>query len=252
MKVLVLAAGFATRLRPLTDKTPKPLLEVAGRTILDRMLDDLAATGAIHEVFLVTNHSHHHAFLEWRDRRCHEDPRLPIKILDDGATSNENRLGAVRDLGSAVAHWQLAGPLLVAAGDNLFDFNFDHFLQDHAGHPRSLVLAYPESDPVKLARSGVATLDSDGRILALVEKPPQPRGQWICPPVYLFEQDALAELPTFLDQAPDTDAPGNFVAWLAERKLVWAHRMQGARFDVGNLENYHAAADWLASRSREP
>ena len=251
MKVLVLAAGFATRLRPLTDKIPKPLLDVAGRTILDRMLDGLAATGAIHEVFIVTNQSHHRAFLEWRDRRSHEDPRLPIQILNDGATSNANRLGAVRDLASAVTHWNLTGPLLVAAGDNLFDFNFDDFLQDHAGHPRSLVLASPENDPVKLARSGVATLDSAGRILALAEKPTHPQGQWICPPVYLFEQEALAELPTFLDQAPDTDAPGNFIAWLAAHKLVWAHQMQGARFDVGNLENYHAAAAWLASRRRE-
>ncbi len=247
MKVLVLAAGFATRLRPLTDKTPKPLLDVAGKTILDRMLDDLEATDAIDEILLVTNQAHYAAFLAWRERGTRKHS-IPIQVVSDGATNNQTRLGAVRDLAFAVEHWNLVGPLLVVAGDNLFDFRFESFLEDHTAKPRSLVLAYREDNPQKLGRAGVARLDSAGRILELVEKPSTPQGRWICPPVYLFESIALAELPTFLANAPDTDAPGNFIAWLASRKLVWAHRMQGARFDVGNLENYHAAPAWLASR----
>ena len=251
MKMLVLAAGFATRLRPLTDTTPKPLLEVAGRSILDRMLDQIELTGMLDEILLVTNGIHHPAFLEWREQRRDTRHPLPIQILNDGATSNETRLGAVRDLALSVEHWDLRGPLLVAAGDNLFDFRFADLIEDHARDPRSLVLSYREHDPEKLARSGVATLAEDGRVLALIEKPAQPEGTWICPPVYLLADEALAELPAFLREAPDTDAPGNFIAWLASRGLVWAHRMQGARFDVGNLENYHAAADWLASRRQE-
>ncbi len=251
MKLLVLAAGFATRLRPLTEKTPKPLLPVAGRSILDRLLDDLESTAVFEEILIVTNAAHHDAFIAWSESRRGPEHPLPIAVLNDGATSNETRRGAVRDLALAVQNWSLQGPLLVAAGDNLFDFRFADLLEDHAENPRTLVLTYPETDPIKLARSGVATLSESGQILALVEKPAQPQGQWICPPVYLFENEALAELPAFLEEAPDTDAPGNFIAWLAQRGLAWAHRMQGARFDVGNLENYHAAADWLASRRRE-
>ena len=252
MKALVLAAGFATRLRPLTDRTPKPLLTVGGRTILDRMLDQFRASGEIDELALVTNHAHHDAFALWRDRRHAEDPDLPIEILDDGATTNETRLGAVRDLALAVETLSLDAPLLVAAGDNLFDFDFRKFFDDHACNPRTLVLSYEEDDPARLTRSGVATLaDDDSRILELVEKPEHPASRWVCPPIYLFEADALEELPAFLAYGADTDAPGNFVAWLAERGLVWAHRMNGARYDVGNVASYEAAPAWLASRDEQ-
>jgi glucose-1-phosphate thymidylyltransferase len=245
----MLCAGFATRMRPLTLSAPKPLLPVAGRTILDHLLDRLTATGAIDEIAIVTNHAHAQAFTEWRLKRCEQDPQRPIEILDDGATHNETRLGAVHDLALAVERLELEAPLLVAAGDNLFDFDFSLFFADHLANPRTLVLAYEETEAARLTRSGVVTLDADGRILELVEKPEHPRGRWVCPPVYLLEGDALAELPAFLASGGDTDAPGNFIAWLAARGIAWAHRMDGTRYDVGNVKNYHAAAAWLAARA---
>ncbi|MEO2168508.1 MAG: nucleotidyltransferase family protein [bacterium] len=244
----MLCAGFATRLRPLTITTPKPLLRVGGRTILDHLLDQLTATGAIDEITLVTNHVHAEAFARWRLQRREKDPHRPIEILDDLATRNETRLGAVRDLALAVEHLGQEAPLLVAAGDNLFDFDFADFFTDHEANPRTLVLGYEETETSRLTRSGVATLDEEGRILELVEKPEHPRGRWVCPPVYLFEPDALAELPAFLASGADTDAPGNFIAWLAARGIAWAHRMNGARYDVGNIDSYRAADAWLAAR----
>ncbi len=250
MKALVLAAGFATRLRPLTDRTPKPLLAISGRTLLDRMLDQWCATGQVESLAVVTNHAHVDAFEAWRAHRGLENPDLPLEILDDGATTNETRLGAVRDLALSVEKLKLEGPLLVAAGDNLFDFDFNDLLDDHARSPRTLVLSYAEDDPARLTRSGVARLADDGRILSLVEKPEHPEGHWVCPPVYIFEADALAELPAFLAHGADTDAPGNFIAWLADRGIAWAHRMQGARYDVGNVASYEAAPAWLDARAR--
>lgn len=248
MNLLMLCAGFATRLRPLTEHTPKPLLLVAGRTILDRILDQFAETRAIDSIILITNHANHDRFMEWRAGRQKDNPQHEIIIFDDGATCNESRLGAVQDLALAVNRGNLEAPLLVAAGDNLFDFDFSRLLEDHARNPRSLVLAYREKERARLRRSGVASLDGDGKILHLVEKPEDPQGNWVCPPVYLFEADALAELPAFLAAAEDTDAPGHFISWLATAGLVWAHRMDGERYDVGTLESYRRADTWLAAR----
>ena len=307
MKLLLLCAGFATRLEAITHGGPKPLLEIAGRSLLDRLLDDLLGgaaaaprrdpdecsagegrsgsgtprdtaptageraspsvgegreqdgggkgagaspgvgdvrAGEIDEILVVTNARHFAAYEAWATTRPVDDP--PRRILDDGATGNANRLGAVRDLALAVEAFRPGAPLLVAAGDNLFRFDFAEFLDDYRCRPRSLVLAMRERDLARRRRSGVARLDDEGRILEFEEKPPHPRGEWVCPPVYIFAADALAELPAFLNVAPDTDAPGNFVGWLARRGLVWAHRMAGERFDVGTPESWAAAPAWLA------
>ncbi len=263
MKLLLLCAGFATRLEAVTRGGPKPLLEIAGRSLLDRLLDDLldgarraaddprasrgageVRAGAIDEILVVTNARHLAVYEAWAATRPVGEP--PLRILDDGATDNASRLGAVRDLALAVGHFRLRAPLLVAAGDNLFRFDFSEFFADYQSRPRSLVLAMRERDPARLRRSGVAQLDDEGRVLGFDEKPAHPRGEWVCPPVYLFEADALAELPAFLNAAPDTDAPGNFVGWLAPRGHVWAHRMNGERFDVGTPESWAAAPAWLA------
>lgn len=251
MRAILLCAGFATRLRPLTDDRPKPLLPVHGRPLVDDLVDQFLATGCIDQLVVVTNARFAGHFEAWRNARARSSPGLTPELVNDGALDNESRLGAVRDLALALEACPGDGPTLVAAGDNLFRFDLSAFLDDRAARPRNLILAYRETEPARLRRSGVAVLGSEGRVERFVEKPTEPPGDWACPPLYCFEPQALARLSEFLGSAPDADPPGAFLAWLVEREPVFAHEMRGSRFDVGTVEAYQASEAWLAAQDAD-
>lgn len=250
MRAILLCAGFATRLFPLTRDRAKPLLPVAGRPILEHLLDPLLELGRIDETVIVTNARFHSEFDRWLSLYRRRRPRHRFRLLNDGATDNEHRLGAVRDLALAVAEVGRETPTLVAAADNLFRFSLKRFFEDFAAHPRSLVLRYREPDRDRLRRTGVVKVDEEdsGRILEFREKPEEPESTWACPAFYLFEPEALALPDRFLSEAPETDAPGHFIAWLSRHLPVYTHLMRGVRLDVGDLESYRRAEAWL----REP
>jgi len=263
MRAILLCAGFGTRLYPITRDRAKPLLPVAGRTILDRLLDLLASTERFEEIVVVSNRSFLTQFESWREAARRERPGVAIRLLDDGATANENRLGAVSDLGLAVRE---VGPdsALVAAGDNLFQFRMDRFVEDYESRPRNLILIHREVDRARLRRTGVAEIDGDGRLLRFHEKPADPPTEWASPAFYLLEREALLLVPEFLRTSSGSwrgappprplgsglsgaDAPGHFIAWLAERAPVFTHLMVGRRLDVGDRESYERAASWVES-----
>lgn len=246
MKVLLLCAGFGTRLGSVARGRPKALLPVAGKPLIEHLVDDLRQTGQLEELLVVTNELFAEQFRIWA--RGLITAGIRSRILSDGATTNENRLGAARDLALAVESFGIEGPLLVAAGDNLFAFPVEEFLADFEARPRVLVLAAREADPARLRRTGVAEVDDDGRLIRLHEKPEDPPSNLSCPALYLFTAGALELLPQFLDEAPDTDAPGHFIAWLAERHDVFTHPMKGERLDVGDPDGYRAATAWLQAR----
>ncbi|MDJ0847359.1 MAG: nucleotidyltransferase family protein [Myxococcota bacterium] len=245
MRAVLLCAGFATRMYPLTRDFPKPLLEVGGRPILEDLVSQLLATGRVGPFTLVSNGRFAEHFRTWHADAVRRLPGLELEIVDDGAIENDARLGAVRDLALALEGRPGDEPLLVAAGDNLFRFSFDELLDDHAASPRNLILAQREGDPERLRRSGVAELGADGRVLRFVEKPAEPAAPFVCPPLYLYQPSALARLPEFLREEPAADAPGSFVAWLCAREPVFAHQMRGSRLDVGDIEAYRSADAWL-------
>ena len=255
LNAILLCAGFGTRLGSLTRETAKPLLPVAGKPIVDYLVEQLAATDRVKELTVVSNHRFAAQFDRWRAGVSRRLPGLGITVVDDGATTNEHRLGAVRDLARAVGTAKVESPALVSAGDNLFDFDVSGMLDDHAAGPRNLVLAYRETDRAKLQRTGVAELDAGRRIVRFTEKPSEPASDWACPAFYLLQPDALALLPSFLEAAPEADAPGSFVGWLVERQAVFAYEMEGRRLSVGDPESYRAAEAWIGqpgSRLRPP
>ena len=233
MNAVILAAGYATRLYPLTEHFPKPLLRVGEKTILDWLLDDLAATGAIEAYVLVSNHRYAGHFEAWARTRAEQ-----ITVLDDGSTENENRLGAVRDLALALETLGTEGPLLVMAGDNLLDFSLRTLLDYAREKGASCVLRYREPSLEKLRKCGVATVDGADRIVSMVEKSPEPPSPWVCPPFYVFTRSALGLLETALAEGCGADAPGSFLAWVAARLPVYAMEMPGRRYDIGNLKSY--------------
>ena len=236
MKCLILAAGYATRLYPLTENFPKPLLKVGDKTILDWLLDDIDQAGCVDEYVVISNHKFAGIFEEWA--RLARPDRASVTVLDDGTTSNETRLGAVRDIQYAIDSLGLDDDLLVIAGDNLLDFSLVRFIKYAQAKGTTCVMRYYEPLVEKLRKTGVATVDDEGLILSMVEKPAEPQSHWCCPPFYFYRREDVPLVKVGIDSGCGVDAPGSFIAWLSAQTPVYAWEMPGRRYDIGNLASY--------------
>lgn len=232
MKCLILAAGYATRLYPLTENFPKPLLKVGDKTILDWLIDDLDTSGVIEEYIVISNHKFAHHFESWAAEK------EKVTVVDDGTDSNETRLGAVRDVQFAIDKLGLADDLLVLAGDNVLSFSLTRFVRYAMEKQASCVLRYFEPESKKLSRSGVLEIGEEDRVLSMAEKPAQPKSNWCCPPFYFYSKADAARVAEAIEGGCGVDAPGSFIAWLCQKSPVYAMEMPGRRYDIGNLESY--------------
>lgn len=232
MKCLIIAAGYATRLYPLTENFPKPLLKVGDKPILDWLMEDLDQTGLINEYIVVTNHKFAPIFEEWAKQRT------DVTVIDDGTSSNETRLGAVRDIELGIRSRGVQEDLLVMAGDNLLSFSLKGFLDYFQEKGTTCIMRFYQPDLNKLHKSGVAEVDADGRILSMEEKPAEPKSHWCCPPFYIYRKEDLPLVSAGIAAGCGTDAPGSFIAWLCTQTVVHAWEMPGCRYDIGNLESY--------------
>lgn len=234
MKCLILAAGYATRLYPLTENFPKPLLKVGEKTILDWLVDDVDSAGVVDEFIVISNHKYAHHFQAWaKSRECR------VTVLDDGTTSNETRLGAVRDIQFAIDALKLDDDLLVIAGDNVLDFSLTTFIGYALKKQTSCVMRYFESRAERLRKCGVALVDDDDLILSLEEKPAEPKSNWCTPPFYYYTREDAQRVRAGIEQGCGVDAPGSYVAWLCTQTSVHSMEMPGSRYDIGDLESYH-------------
>lgn len=233
MKCLILAAGYATRLYPLTENFPKPLLKVQGKTILDWLLEDIEGAGVVDGYIVISNHKFADHFRAWADNH-----KLPITVLDDGTQSNETRLGAVRDIQFAIEELGLQDDLLVIAGDNLLDFSLRSFIRYFQKKQTTCIMRYWEQSEEKLHKTGVAVVDEADRILEMEEKPAVPKSHWCTPPFYIYKASDVGFVKTGIENGCGVDAPGSFIAWLSTQTTVHAYEMPGKRYDIGNLESY--------------
>ncbi|NLD26302.1 MAG: nucleotidyltransferase family protein [Acholeplasmataceae bacterium] len=235
MKCLILAAGYATRLYPLTENYPKPLLPIRGKSIIDWLLDDLQLSKEISEFVLVSNHKYVRHFEDWA-----KDKPYKITIIDDGTETNETRLGAVRDIQYAIGKMDIDDDLLVIAGDNVLDFSLIEFIAYCKNKKTACVMRYYESNVEKLKKAGVLSVDDNDIVIEMVEKPSNPATHWCCPPFYFYPKEDLPFIEIGINEGCSTDAPGSFVAWLYRRRRVHAMLMPGKRYDIGDLESYEA------------
>lgn len=245
MRAILLAAGYATRMYPFTRDCPKPLLPVAGVPMLDYILAKVFAVPQIEAITLVSNHKFHEHFanyLAWRR------PPRPISLLDDGTTTNEGRLGAIRDIQLAIDHDRIGDDVLVLATDNLFAFPLPDFVDFARGSKVDAVVLRHEPDPEARKRTGIAEVDADQRIIDFEEKPSSPKSAWAVPPFYCYRRETLPEIQRYLDQGGNPDAPGHFVAWLHKEHPVYGFPITGEVLDIGNPESY-AEANRTLNRS---
>ena len=233
MKCLILAAGYATRLYPLTENFPKPLLPVKGKPILDWLIDDIDTLGAIDEYVVISNHKFAHHFDAWA-----KDKVQKITIVDDGTESNETRLGAVCDVQFAIDNLCLDDDMLVIAGDNLLDFSLTEFIAYAQEKKTSCIMRYFEADEKRLTKCGVVEIDEQDKILGMEEKPANPKSNWCCPPFYYYTREDARLVKKGIEAGCGTDAPGSYIAWLCKETPVHAMEMPGRRYDIGNLESY--------------
>ena len=222
MKALILAAGYATRLRPLTDTIAKPLLPVGGRPMVDWILDRIGETSA-DEVHLVTNARFAPDFERWAQAK-------DVRVHNDGTTSNDDRLGAIGDI-----HFVgLDDDLLAIASDNLFDYSladYEAYWREKGG---SAVAVHDVGDFELAKKYGIVDVDENNRITNFVEKPEQPPTTLSATATYLYRRDHAALIPTYLEEGNPPDQPGNYVAWLHKREPVFAYRFDGEWYDIGD------------------
>jgi glucose-1-phosphate thymidylyltransferase len=238
MKCLILAAGYATRLYPLTENFPKPLLEVGGKTILDWLIEDIDSLGLIDEYVVISNHKFANIFAQWAKNKSQK-----IIVVDDGTSTNETRLGAVCDIQYAVNQLKIDDDCLVIAGDNLLDFSLTDFVRYALGKNASAVMRYYEPTAAKLQKSGVLTIDGTDRVLEMQEKPATPNSNWCCPPFYFYIKEDIKKIQQAINDGCGIDAPGSLVAWMCKQNLVYAMEMPGKRYDIGDVKSYEAVCE---------
>lgn len=230
MKCLILAAGYATRLYPLTENFPKPLLKVGDKTILDWLIDDISASGLVDRFVVISNHKFARVFQEWAPE-C-------VSVVDDGTSTNETRLGAVCDIQFAIDQLRLDDDMLVIAGDNVLDFSLRRFMDYAIAKGTSCIMRYHEPEEARLHKSANVLVDDSDRVLAMIEKPAEPLSHWCCPPFYYYTREDARRVKEGIASGCGTDAPGSFLAWLSSISPVHAMEMPGKRYDIGNLESY--------------
>jgi len=235
MKCMILAAGYATRLYPLTENFPKPLLEVGDKTILDWLIDDIDDAGLVDEYVVISNHKFAHHFDKWAATK-----KQKITVVDDGTSTNETRLGAVKDIQFAIDKLDINDDMLVIAGDNVLDFSLTKFIGYAKEKNASCIMRYFEPEHKKLLKSGVVDIDDNDKVLTMTEKSPTPATNWCCPPFYYYTKEDAMLVEKGIESGCGTDAPGSYIAWLCTQTDVYAMEMPGKRYDIGNLESYEA------------
>ena len=271
---VVLAAGYATRLGELTKNFPKPLLKIGNSTILGRMLDDIDNIDDITEHVIVTNHRFTPIFEEWV-KTPSGSPCLggrlvgvggrykkPITIIDDGSTTNDNRLGAVCDLLLVMEKTPSSSPclggekesslnrediggsdLLVVAADNLLFFSFQEFVDFAKEKQTSCIMCHEQPSIEKLQRTGVVELDANNKVLGMEEKPQVPKSHWAVPPFYIYLKKDLDLVRHSVENGCGKDAPGNLAHYMVEHTTMHAWPMSAGRFDIGSLDTYYEAVE---------
>jgi glucose-1-phosphate thymidylyltransferase len=242
MKGLVLAAGYATRLYPLTLDKPKALLEVAGRPMLDHVLERLEAMG-VDETIVVTNAKFTPHFQEWADGK--ED----VTVVDDGTTSNDDRLGAIGDIGFVLEQLGVDDDLVVIAGDNLFSEDVSGFATFGRQVDAPVLAVHDVGDRSRMHEYNQVELDAEDRITFFEEKPSDPRTTLAGVALYYYPRAALPLVRQYLADGNNPDQPGRLVQWLYSRTPVYAWRLPGIWYDIGSAETLEEA-DRIFSQSR--
>lgn len=241
MNALILAAGYATRLYPLTLNKAKPLLPVGGKPIIEWLADHLVELDDLETIFIVTNAKFAKDFQAWADDYQRRHPKAQFKIINDGSTDDANKLGAIGDINLVLARENLmVSDLLVLAGDNLFSEPLEGFVR-FARNTEATVALYDVGDVEAMKKYACVTTDASGVITAFEEKPPKPTTTLAAIALYYYSRGLLPLFVTYLASGNNPDQPGRFLQWLYLRKPVKTFEIKGQWLDIGSKETLETA-----------
>jgi len=241
MKVLILAAGYATRLYPLTLACPKPLLDVAGKPMIEHVLDNLASIPAIDRVYVVTNAKFAGQFQNWADHYRATKSKLNFTIVNDGSTDDSNKLGAIGDLHLVLSREKFDDDLIVVAGDNLFSKSVEPFGEFCRSRNAPVLAVYDVGNLEEIKKYNSISMDPDGRITFFEEKPRQPQSTVTGVALYYYPRTSLPLIEQYMAEGNNPDQPGRLVQWMYQRTPFFTWPVPGLWFDIGSKESLDEA-----------
>ncbi len=241
MNVLILAAGYATRLYPLTLTKAKPLLEVAGKPMIEWVIDNLAPVPGIETIYVVTNDKFAQDFQDWADGYSKSQPQVKFKIVNDGSRSDADKLGAIGDIRLVLTREELTTePLIVVAGDNLFSEPLAEFAAAAKGSAATIA-TYDVGDLEAIKKYSAIKTDAEGVITHFEEKPEKPETTLTGIALYYFAAETLELFTTYIAAGNNPDQPGRFIQWLHTRRPVKTYQIKGTWYDIGSKETLEEA-----------
>ncbi len=229
MKCILLCAGYATRLFPLTENFPKALLQIGDKPLLNYILDEVNTLDKVDEIYLITNQKYTPHFKKWAEE---VNNIKPITVFNDGTTTNEDRLGAIGDIQFVIEKANIDDDLLIIAGDNLFTFKLKDFVEFQEKKNTAAVCVI-EEDYETLKSRGVVETDEEFKIIGFEEKPADPKGKYCAYAEYIYPREVVPMFKQYIDEGNNYDAPGNFLAYLYKKQPVYAYKFEGTCYDVG-------------------
>lgn len=244
MKAIILAAGYATRLYPLTREYPKSLLQVKNKAILDYIIDKLEAIGGLNEIIIVTNSKFIAKFRQWKKKTA---VKKKLSLVDDRTRNNSDRLGAIGDINFVLNKKRIKEDILVIGGDNLFSAGLAGFLKfAFQKKPGATIGLYKLKDIKDAYRYGVAKLDKEKRVIHFEEKPGKPQSRLVAMCLYYIPFERLGLIKEYMKVTGKTDATGNYIDWLKERIEAYGFIFHGAWYDIGDLKYLTRAEKYFA------
>jgi glucose-1-phosphate thymidylyltransferase len=248
MKAIILAAGYGTRLYPLTKNKPKMLLPIGGKAMIDYIVENLNAVDEINGYYVVTNDRFHAQMSDWAES-C--PATKPIQVINDGTTSNDDRLGAIDDIRYVLGEAEIVEDHLVVAGDNLFDFDLNSFVSFYRKEDTAAIaLKDMEGSPL-ISQYSVVELDDQEKVTRFEEKPANPKTSLVSICLYIFPADNRSLIDKYLLEGNNPDAPGYYIEWLYNKRDVYGWVFTDSWFDIGDIDSYDKANALYAERASE-
>jgi len=250
MNVLILAAGYATRLYPLTLTKAKPLLPVAGKPMIEWVMDNLGPVPDIDTTYVVTNNKFAKHFETWAQQYEQRNPSRALRIVNDKSTDDSDKLGAIGDINLVLQREKIANQdLMVIAGDNLFSEPLTEFVA-HARGSEATLATYDVGDLEAIKKYSAITLDDEGVITSFEEKPTQPKSTLTGIALYYFSRETVPFFTKYIEEGNNPDQPGRFIQWLYTRKRVKTYQIKGTWFDIGSKETLEEANELFQQFAR--
>lgn len=246
MKAIILAAGYATRLYPLTINRPKALLPLAGVPILDHIFEKLEKLEAVDKAYVISNDKFYKEFVAWNATK---PSKLETYILNDGTLDDATKLGAIGDIKFVLDKEKIDDDIIVIAGDNYFTYELNDMYNYYKKVGFDCICAHRHDNINDLRRMAVAVIDDNNKVLNMVEKPNEPQSDVAVYATYIYRKETLPLFDEYLKEGNSPDAPGNFAAWLYKKQDLYLYLFDGECYDIGTPDSY-AEVDEICKQKR--